>query len=38
MLVGVVFFWRRDGEPVVTTMGRCAKRVVPTAFSGVEKV
>jgi AcrR family transcriptional regulator len=34
MLTGVVFFWRRDGEPTFTTVARRARRLVLAALFG----
>jgi AcrR family transcriptional regulator len=37
MLAGVVFFWRRDGEPAFSTVAHRARRLVLTALFGAEK-
>ena len=37
MLAGVVFFWRRDGEPAFSRIARRARRVVLTALFGTQK-
>jgi AcrR family transcriptional regulator len=37
MLAGVVFFWRRDGEPAFSTVAHRARHLVLTALFGTQK-